>query len=273
MMVGGRAGFTLVEMMITLAIAGMAAAGVEQLLAGQLRQLSRQEAAAERRQEGRAAMAVLARELSLAGFPDGPDPVCHVMPNGFEVEETTVRFLVNLYGVATRLEGAAAAGDTVLRIPDGALIRAGEGAESPGTAFAAHDVIYLYDPGRPGDATDDRVECHRLERAGRAGAITLAAGDAIRRPFPTGSRVQVVNEVRYAHDAARHQLLRTVDGGTQSVADRVGSARFSRQAGRVTVRFLLDPPPSGAGAGAAVWGGRWELSVAMRNGTDAMGME
>jgi prepilin-type N-terminal cleavage/methylation domain-containing protein len=260
---GDRAGFTLLEMMIALAITGMAAAGLEQLLVGQIRQLSRQEATAERRQEGRAALAVLVRELSLVGFPAEPDPACHVMINGVEVEPSTVRFLANLYGVATRLEVPAAVGETVLRIPDDARIRAGEGAVSPGTAFAAHDVIYLHDPGRPGDPADDRVECHRLEREGRAGEIALADGDAIRRPFPAGSRVQVINEVRYAYDAARRELLRTVDGGTQSVADGVESAEFSRQRGRITARLVHDPGP--AGPGALIRRDQWEAQVAMRN--------
>lgn len=259
-------GFTILEAVIALAIMGIAAAGIEQLLVGQLRQVSRQETTAEQRQEGRAAMTVLGRELSLAGFPATPDPVCHSMAMamaGIEVESSTVRFLANLYSVATKLEAPAAPGDAVLRVPDDARIRAGESAVSPGTAFAAHDVIYLYDPGRAGDATDDRVECHRLDRAGRAGTITLAAGDAVRRPFPAGSRVQVVNEVRYAHDATRHQLMRTVDGGAQSIADQVESAHFSREEGRVAAQIVFDPRPSGAGG--MVRRDIWETRVAMRN--------
>jgi type II secretory pathway pseudopilin PulG len=258
-----QGGFTIIEAVIALAITGVAAAGVEQLLVGQVRHLARQEMTAERRQEGRAAMAVLARELRLAGVPATPDVVCHSMLEGIEVEASTVRFLANLYGVATRLAAPAAVGDAVLQIPDDAGIRSGEAAVSPGTAFAAHDVIYLYDPGRAGDESDDRVECHRLERAGRAGVITLEAGDAVRRPFPTGSRVQVINEVRYAHDAARHQLMRTVDGGTQSVADRVESAQFSRQQGRMTARIVSDPRPAGSGVTARRE--LWETLVTMRN--------
>jgi len=262
-------GHTLVELMITLAIMGMAAVGVEELLAGQIRHLSRQGTMGEQRQEGRAAVAMLTRELSLAGFPPMPDPACHAISEGVEVDGSTVRFLANLYGVATRLEAPASIGDAELRIPDDALIRSGEASISPGTAFAAHDVIYLYDPGWAGDMTDDRVECHRLDRDGRAGAITLAAGDSIRRPFPAGSRLQVVNDVRYAHDAKQHQLMRTVDGGTQSVSDRVESVRFSLQEGRVAARIVFDPRPSGAGL--EDHRDRWQALVAMRN--DSTGVE
>ena len=256
-------GFTLMELMITLAIMGMVAAGVGQLLAGQIRHLYRQEMTAEQRQEGRAAVSMLVRELSFAGFPSPPDPACHAISEGIEVGGSTVRFLANLYGVATRLEAPASAGDVTVRIPDDMNIRSGEAIISPGTAFTAHDVIYLYDPGRAGDPTDDRVECHRLDRDGRAGAIALAAGDAIRRPFPAGSRLQVVNDVGYAHDAKQHQLMRTVDGGTQSVSDRVESVQFSRQEGRVAARIVFDPRPSGDGSGERR--DVWQTLVAMRN--------
>jgi len=256
-------GLTVVEVVIALAIVVTAAAGAEQLLAGQIRHLSRQETTAEQRQEGRAAVAVLVRELSLAGLPAAPDPACHAIGDGIETGGSAVRFLANLYGVATVLEAPATAGDTALRIPDDARIRNGEAAVSPGTAFSAHDVVYLYDPGRAGDATDDHVECHRLDRAGRAGAVALAAGDAVLRPFPAGSRLQVVNDVRYAHDATRHQLMRTVDGGTQPIADRVESAQFSRQEGRVAARIVFDPRPSDTGIEAQR--DMWEMLVAMRN--------
>jgi prepilin-type N-terminal cleavage/methylation domain-containing protein len=256
-------GLTIIEMVITLAIVGMAAAGAEQLLAGQIRHLSRQETMAEQRQEGRAAVAVLVRELSLAGLPVAPDPACHAIADAIEADGTAVRFLANLYGVATVLEEPAAAGDTVLWIPDDARIRDGAAAVSPGTAFAAHDVVYLYDLGRAGDNTDDRVECHRLDRAGRAGVVALAAGDTVRHPFPAGSRLQVVNDVRYALDSSRHQLMRTVDGGTQAIADRLDSAQFIRQEGRVAVRMIFDPRPAAAGIG--VRRDEWETLVAMRN--------
>jgi prepilin-type N-terminal cleavage/methylation domain-containing protein len=260
-------GLTLVEMVITLAIVGMVAAGAEQLLAGQIRHLSRQESMAEQRQEGRAAVALLVRELSLAGLPASPDPSCHAFGDVIEADGSMVRFLANLYGVATLLEAPAAAGDTVLRIPDDASTLpeswGGTGAVSPGTDFAAHDAVYLYDPGSPGDRTDDRVECHRLDRAGRTGVITLAGGDAVRQPFPAGSRLQVVNDVRYAHDATRHQLMRTVDGGTQAVADRVESAWFSLREGWVAARIIFDPRPSAAGIGARH--DVWETLVAARN--------
>jgi prepilin-type N-terminal cleavage/methylation domain-containing protein len=256
-------GLTIVEMVITLAIVGMTAAGAEQLLAGQIRHLSRQETMAEQRQEGRAAVGVLMRELSLAGLPVAPDPDCHTIVDVIETDGSAVRFLANLYGVATVLEEPAAAGDTALRIPDDAQIRSGEAAVSPGTAFATHDVVYLFDPGRSGDDTDDRVECHRLDRAGRAGVVMLAADDSVRRPFPAGSRLQVVNDVRYVHDPARHQLMRTVDGGTQAVADRVESAQFSRQGERVAARIIFDPRPTAAGTGARR--DEWEILVAMRN--------
>jgi prepilin-type N-terminal cleavage/methylation domain-containing protein len=260
-------GLTLVEMVVTLAIVGMAAAGAEQLLAGQIRHLSRQETLAEQRQEGRAAVALLVREMSLAGLPAAPDPACHAIGDWIETDGPAVRFLANLYGVATRLEASAAAGDTALRIPDNATILSeswgGTAAVSPGTAFAAHDAVYLYDPGRPGDQTDDRVECHRLDHAGRSGVVALAAGDAVRRPFPAGSRLQVVNDIRYALDIKRHQLMRTVDGGTQAVADRVESARFSHREGWVAVRIIFDPRPLTAGIGSQR--NEWETLVAARN--------
>jgi prepilin-type N-terminal cleavage/methylation domain-containing protein len=242
-------GMTIVEAVIALAIVAIAAAGAEELLAGQIRHLSRQETLAEQRQEGRAAVAVLTRELRLAVAPMASDPDCHAIAGGIEADGSSVRFLADLYGVATVIDEPAAAGDTMLRIPDDAMVRAGQAAVSPGTAFAAHDLVYLTDPGRLGDGTDDRVECHRLDRAGRAGVVTLADGDAIRLSFPAGSRLEVVNVVRYSHDDLRHQLMRTVDGGTQAIADRVESAQFSFLEGRLAAKIVFDPRPSAAGIG------------------------
>ncbi|HTP41270.1 MAG TPA: hypothetical protein VML36_02515 [Nitrospiria bacterium] len=256
-------GMTVLEAVIALAIVGLAAAGAEELLAGQIHHLSRQEMLAEQRQEGRAAVAMLARELRVAGAPESSDPECHSIAGGVEAEGSTVRFLADLYGVATVIESPAAAGDTMLRVPDDAAVRAGQAAVSPGTAFASHDLVYLIDPGRPGDGTDDRVECHRLDRAGRAGVITLAAGDAVNRPFQAGSRLIVVNEVRYSHDDRRHLLMRTVDGGTQALADRIESARFSFREGRVAVRIVFDPRLSAAGIGAQQ--DVWEMLLTPRN--------
>ncbi|HUJ79127.1 MAG TPA: prepilin-type N-terminal cleavage/methylation domain-containing protein [Nitrospiria bacterium] len=261
-------GVTIVEALVALAIAAMAAAGAVELLTGQIRHLSRQEALAEQRQEGRAAVAVLARELRLAGGPAPDDPACHSIAGGIEVEGSTVRFLAELYGVATVIDAPASAGDTTLRIPDDDSARVRQAAVSPGPAFAAHDIVYLYDPGRTGDGTDDRVECHRLDRDGRTGVITLATGDVIRRSFPAGSRLAVVNEVRYAYDGERHRLMRTVDGGAQALADRIASAEFSLRQGRVAARIIFEPRPSAAGIGDQR--DVWEMLVALRNGPVAV---
>lgn len=249
-------GITLIEMLAGMAIMSAVAAALFQLMAGQLRQVSRQEAKVERRQEGRAALAVLARELRLAGFPATPDPACHAMRLGVEVEPAAVRFLANLYGVATTLAAPASAGDTRLEISDDDQIRNSGLPASPGSAFAPNDAIYLHDPRYADDASDDRIECHRLDRAGRSGRISLAAGDAVRHVFPVGSRVQVVNLVRYAHAPATRQLVRSVDGASQSVADHVAAVHFARQAGRVTVEIIVEPDS------------RWQMTVALRNNSN-----
>jgi hypothetical protein len=140
--------------------------------------------------------------------------------------------------VATVLAVPAAAGDLALSVP------------GSGAAFAADDVIYLHDP------VEERVECHRLDRDGRAGTILLAVGDPVRRAFPAGSRVQVINLVRYGYMAGTRQLVRSVDGGAQAVADRVADVHFEWQAGRVAATILLE--------GGAVW----PVVAAPRNGRD-----
>ncbi len=254
-----RRGFSLLEVMISLAIVGAAVGGAAQLLAGQLHQVSRQEAMVERQQEGRAALAVLARELRLAGFPPSPDPACHAMGANVEADASAVRLLANLYGVITVLAAPASAGDASLRIPTNEQIREEGWPASPGAAFAENDVIYLHDPGRAGDPDDDRVECHRLERAGRSGAVSLAAGDAMRRDFPAGARVLVVNLVRYAHAPSSRQLMRAVDGASQSAADHVAAVHFSLQAGRIEAEMIFDP------VGPAGRSGAWRTVAASRN--------
>ncbi len=258
-----QAGITFIEVMISLGIMSVTAMAAVELLADHIHHLSRQEAAVERRQEGRAALAVLVRELSAAGFPSAPDPLCHAMVDGIEVGPSSVRFLANLYGVATALTAPAAAGDTAVQIPDNARINLDGLSVSPGSAFAPNDAVYLYDPGRAEVADDDRVECHRLDRAGRSGLIPLAAGDRIRRPFPSGARLQVVNLVQYAYAPSTRQLIRTVDGGAQSVADQVASAEFGLREGRMTAKIILDSRPSLDGHSTA--GAVWQTLVAMRN--------
>lgn len=249
-----RQGFTLVEVLISLAIVGATAAALGQLWAHHVRQLSRQEAAVERRQEGRAALAVLLRELSLAGFPDAPDPACHAsMALAIDAEPSAVRFLANLYGVGTVLAAPAAADDARLRIPDNDAIRAAALPVSPGGDFSAGDAVYLHDP------ADGRVECHRLDRAGRSGELPLAAGDAVRRAFPAGSRVEVINLVRYAHAPGTGQLVRSVDGSSQAVADRVASVTFALEERRVAVRLIAESHGTGR---------IWQALVALRNGAD-----
>ncbi|MEW6323958.1 MAG: prepilin-type N-terminal cleavage/methylation domain-containing protein [Nitrospirota bacterium] len=245
-------GATLIELMTALAIIGLTAAGAYQLLAGHLHHLARREAAVERRQEGRAALALLARELRLAGFPTRPDPVCHAMAGGVEVEPAAIRFLANLHGVATTLAAPASPGDTALVVPDDRRILAGGLTVSPGSVFSARDVIYLH------DLAGDQAECHRLDRPGASGRIALAAADPVRRAFPAGSRIEVINLVRYAYAPAARQLTRSVDGASQAVADSVAAAGFSRQ-GRLVGAVITLAPPDVAMAGLV------DVQVAMRN--------
>jgi len=256
-------GVTFIELIASLAIISLVAAGLSQLMAGQLRHVAHQEAMVERRQEGRAVVALLLRELRLAGFPATPDPLCHVMTGGIDVSPSSVRFLANLHGVATVFAGPAAAGDTVLSIPDNNRIRAGGLTVSPGALFEANDVIYLHDRGVIDDPGDDRVECHRLDRGGRSGRIELAAGDWLRGTFPAGSRIQVVNLVRYAHAPETHQLVRSVDGAAQAVADHVAAADFTLQEGRVAAQLVMEPRPTVTGPTVA--GAVWPLLVTPRN--------
>jgi prepilin-type N-terminal cleavage/methylation domain-containing protein len=262
-------GMTFIELIASLAIISLVAAGLSQLMAGQLRHVARQEAMVERRQEGRAVVALLLSELRLAGFPGRPDPVCHVIPGGIDVGPSSVRFLANLHGVATRLAGPAAAGDAALSIPDNNRIRDGGLTVSPGAAFEAGDAIYLYDRGLIDDPGDDRVECHRLDRGGRSGRIELAAGDRLRGTFLAGSRIQVVNLVRYAHAPETRQLVRSVDGAAQAVADHVADVRFSLRGGGVAAELVMEPRR--IVAGPMVAGAVWHVLVTPRNGVEGEG--
>ena len=256
-----QAGFSLIELLTALLIMSVALAGVCSLLEAQLRQVSRQEADVERRQEGRAVAGMLLRELQQAGFPVVPDRACHAMAGAVEVTPSSVTFLADLYGVATALSAPAAIGDTTLQIPADAQIRDQGLPASAGSAFSANDIIYIYDPGRVDDPDDDRLECHALARAGRSGRLSLAAGDAVRAPFPAGARVELINQVRYAYVPKNGELTRAVNGSVQAVTDGVSAAVFSDVAGQVSAGLTLT---SGTAAAAT----EWRVQAAPHNGFD-----
>jgi prepilin-type N-terminal cleavage/methylation domain-containing protein len=251
-----KAGMTLIELLFSMLIMGIVTAGIFKLFTAYHSSYGLQQSIADVQQNGRIGLATLNRELRWAGFGlldvQSPGPVdsrsCHAWTSAllYEVEgDQSIRFLSNLHGVRTRLDTQALPGDTGLFIPNNRTIQ-NEGLDiSRGSAFQRNDTIYLYnvssswEEGGPNlKATD--VECHKLTTAGISGQIRLAPGDSIRKPFPVGSPIHVVNELNYYLDRDTRRLMRRIDGGTAVLADGIHNLIFIGMGNRVIARLVLE---------------------------------
>ncbi len=251
---GSPKGMTLIELLFALGIMGVVATGIYQLLLVHLGNYQFQRSQADRQQNGRIALSTLAREFRWVGYGllttdpavFGSAQSCHplALSGSYELlNEQSVRFLSNLYGVETALSREALPGDTELSIPDDLHIQENGLTISRGREFEKNDMIYIYHLSSEDEQTETpavlHVECHRLASPGTSGRIRLALGDSIRRSLPAGSPIHVINELHYFLDPDKKRLMRRLDGGTDVLAEDVETVAFRDLGHRLLIQLTL----------------------------------
>jgi hypothetical protein len=194
-------GASLIELMVATLIFSWVVAGGMRFLVLQHQWAVRQENIAESQQQVRAGLDFMGRELALLGFglPEGDTKI--LKADGEEVE-----FLTNLHAAAARLTEAAEAGQTRLSV----RYESGSDHFQKGKAVSICGVDY----------------CERHALAQDGGLIDLELTEGVTRAFAPNGTVQIINQVRYAlkpADAVHFKLIRTVDGGSNSVAEGLAS--------------------------------------------------
>ncbi|MCI0526825.1 MAG: prepilin-type N-terminal cleavage/methylation domain-containing protein [Nitrospira sp.] len=247
-------GMTLVELLFSMGILGMVATGIYQLLLVHLNNYRFQQSLADRQQNGRIALSTLAREFRWVGYglltthpaDFGSAQSCHplALSRSYElVNEQSIRFLSNLYGVQAELSREALPGDTELSIPDDLHTQGNGLTMSQGQEFDRNDTIYIYHLSSESEGAETPavlyVECHKLASPGTSGRIRLALGDSIRRPFPVGSPIHVINELHYFLDPDKKRMMRRIDGGTDVLAEGVEAVTFRDLGHRISIQLTL----------------------------------
>jgi prepilin-type N-terminal cleavage/methylation domain-containing protein len=199
----GQKGFSLIEILIAMTLSLVLLAHGFQLLVVQHRQYIIQEGVAEAQQNLRAGMDMMSHEIRAAGYGVPPD-----IQRIVSMRKDEISFLANINGVNAHLTGPALFGQTSLSV-------------SAGQDFRAGKRVYLC----------DAVSCeqHTLVKDGANRSLSLKEPVGRERPFEVGSRVNVVNEVRYylnTNDPSNGKLMREVDRGAVSLAEQVASVTF-----------------------------------------------
>ncbi len=196
------AGFSLVELLIGLAVGSVVMAATIQTLVHLERRFSTQQETMAQHQDLRIGLSVLESELRLAG--SGSAPTAPAMTKSMPDE---VEFLANLSGLVTVLTTAAPVGELTL------AVRAGSG-------WPKGKRILICDQARCEEA--------RLSRDGRSTQLGLTA--PLKGAFPAGSVVYVSNTVRYylrPEGRGLFQVMRQVDGGAGALIGNVSRFRLS----------------------------------------------
>lgn len=192
------AGFSLAEAMVSAALGAVVLGSALDVFVTQHAHFHGQRTKAELQQDLRGGIRLLASELRLAGAGAlvGSAPVSVMTAD-------EVVFQANVNGVRGSLVEAAASGQ------DQVAIR-------PGLGWAKGKKVVICGPAG--------CEEHLLDRDGTSGRLSLS--DRLTRDFPAGSRVEVVNRVRYylsRSDPRNHKIVREVDRGANPLIEHVES--------------------------------------------------
>ncbi|MBI3595959.1 MAG: hypothetical protein HY203_02265 [Nitrospirae bacterium] len=196
-----REGASLVELMVATLVFSLVAASGMKFLICQNQWGVLQEDTAEAQQQVRTALDFMVRELGLLGFGlrEGDGRI-------LKAEGQEIQFLANLDAAAARLTQMAQAEQRQLSIH----------YDRASDKFEHGKVVSI--------CRVDHCERHTLAKDG--GNNSLELGEGLTSPFPPNSTIQIINQVRYALkpvDATHFKLLRTVDGGSNSVAEGLAS--------------------------------------------------
>ena len=216
----GHAGFSLEEAMMATTLGALVLGGALDLFVSHHRHYRGQQTMAELQQELRGGIHVLASELRLAGTGSlvGRPPLA--VMGGEEVA-----FDANVNDVRGVLATAAVAGQDWMQV----------GSRTGWTKGKRIVVCGLAG-----------CEEHVLARDSSTGTLRLT--DRLRRDFPPGSPVEIVNQVRYylsRRDPGNAKLMREVDAGANPLVEYVEGFSFSyltadgRPAGRADEIALI----------------------------------
>ena len=192
------AGFSLAEAMVSAALGAIVLGAAVDAFVTQHYHYRGQQTKAELQQDLRGGVRLLESELRLAGAGvlTGGVPV-----SAMAVEE--IAFQANVNGVRGLLVEAAGSGQDWVAIPHGA-------------GWTKGKTVVICGPAG--------CEEHLLDRDGMSGKLSLS--DPLARDFPAGSRVEVVNRVRYylsRSDPRNVKVMREVDRGANPLVEHVES--------------------------------------------------
>ncbi len=192
------AGFSLAEAMVSAALGAIVLGSALDVFVTQHYHYKSQQTKVELQQDLRGGVRLLESELRLAGAGVlvGNTPVS-VMASD------EIVFQANVNGVRGSLVGATVSGQ------DWVVIR-------PGSGWAKGKNVVICGPAG--------CEEHLLARDGTSGRLSLSS--PLTRDFPVGSRVEVVNRVRYylsRSDPQNLKIMREVDRGANPLVEHVES--------------------------------------------------
>jgi hypothetical protein len=192
------AGFSLAEAMVSATLGAVILGSALDMFVTQHAHYQGQRTRAELQQDLRGGIRLLESELRLAGAGAlmGSAPVSVMAAD-------EVVFHANVNGVRGALTEAAVSGQ------DHVVIR-------PGAGWAKGKHVVLCGPAG--------CEEHLLDRDGASGRLSLS--DRLAKDFPAGSRVEVVNRVRYylsRSDPKNPKVMREVDRGANPLIEHVES--------------------------------------------------
>lgn len=199
----GQEGFSLVELLIAMTLTLILLANGFQLLATQHRQYIIQDGIAEAQQNLRTGIDMMANEIRLAGHG-----VPANAPKILTMEKEEIEFFANLNAGTTWLAERVQPGQTTISVGSGQDFHAGK-------------RIYLCDAAS--------CEQHTLAQDGTSHSLILKEPAERVQPFGIGSRVNVVNQVRYylnSKDPTNRKLMREVDHGAVPLAEQVVGVTF-----------------------------------------------
>ena len=193
-----NAGFSLAEVMVSATLGAVILGSALDMFVTQHYHYKGQQTKAELQQDLRGGVHLLESELRLAGVGAlmGSAPVSVMAAD-------EVAFQANVNGVRGSLVEAAASGQ------DQVAIR-------PGVGWAKGKHVVICGPAG--------CEEHLLDRDGTSGRLSLS--DCLAKDFPAGSRVEVVNRVRYylsRSDPKNLKVIREVDRGANPLIEHVES--------------------------------------------------
>ncbi len=197
-----HAGFSLTETMVAATLGALVLGGALDMFVSHHHHYRGQQAKTELQQELRGGVLVLGRELRLAGTGTLVGRPTVTIMAGEEVA-----FEANVNDVRGVLVTAVVAGQDWMQVNSGAGWRKGKRIVVCGLAGC---------------------EEHVLARDSSTGKLALAG--QLRRDFPSGSPVEIVNQVRYylsRRDPGNAKLMREVDAGSNPLVEYVDGFSFS----------------------------------------------